>query len=121
MKMTKRHADAFAHELALARTLEQEGRMDGALHHLERAHVLGQRHVVPHVVVLWRMLRIEVRRRRAAASWGQLVRIVLGGLGSAVGKVPVGNTGGSDIGMFEELPIDADLAELMRERAGPLA
>ena len=56
-----------------------------------------------------------MRRRDLPASWGQAVRIVLGALGSAVGRVPVGNTGGTDISMFARLPIDPELAKLLED------
>jgi hypothetical protein len=61
------------------------------------------------------MFVIAGRRRDVAAAWGQAMRIVLGALGSALGKVPVGNTGGSDISMFARLPIDPELARFMDE------
>jgi hypothetical protein len=115
--MNARHRNAFEGEMARARELRGARRLEEALAHLERAHVLGQRHVVPHVRVHASMLALAVRQRDAAGAWGQLVRMVLGALGSAVGRVPIGNTGGSDISMFKELPIDPELSELMGEGA----
>lgn len=47
------------------------------------------------------------------AVFGQTVRIVLGMLGSAVGIVPVGNTGGTDISMFKRMPIDPELQNII--------
>ena len=47
------------------------------------------------------------------AALGQTVRILLGILGSAVGVVPVGNTGGTDIGMFKRMPIDPELQNII--------
>jgi hypothetical protein len=41
------------------------------------------------------------------------VRIVLGVLGSAVGVVPVGNTGGTDISMFKRMPIEPELQRII--------
>jgi hypothetical protein len=104
---------AFEREMSAARECERKGRLDDAIHHLERAHVLGQLHVVPHTRTHWRMFVIASRRRDLPASWGQAVRIVLGAVGSAVGRVPVGNTGGTDISMFKRLTIDPELAKLM--------
>ena len=46
------------------------------------------------------------------AALGQTVRILLGILGSAVGVVPVGNTGGTDIGMFKRMPIEPELQNI---------
>jgi hypothetical protein len=110
---------AFEAEMASAERSIQAGRLDHATHHLERAHVLGQRYVMPHVRSHWAMFRIAVKRRSPADGLGQAVRIVLGALGSAAGTVPLGNTGGTDISMFARLPIDPELAQLIeRDRAG---
>lgn len=108
---------AFVAEISQAKGLIAEGQRDAAFVHLERAHVLGQLDVVPHVQVHWLMFKIEVSRRRPWAAVGQLLRIALGGLGSAVGLVPVGNTGGSDISMFKRLPIAPDLQDVTDGRA----
>jgi hypothetical protein len=113
MKMKLGQERAFAEELALAREAMREGRLEGAFRNLERAHVLGQRHVGAHVRVHALMLALELRRGRPGAACGQLVRIVLGALGSAVGRVPAGNTGGTDISMFRRMPIDPALGRLM--------
>jgi Protein of unknown function (DUF3703) len=104
---------AFDDEISLGRMLIGKGELEAGFHHLERAHVIGQSFVVPHVVSHWLMLRVELRRRRAAAIAGQAVRIVLGMLGSAVGVVPVGNTGGTDISMFKRLPIEPGLKNII--------
>lgn len=100
----------FEGEMARARSLYSQDKLGEAFSHLETAHVLGQRHVVPHVRSHWWMLRIGLRRRSIREVWGQAVRIVLGALGSAVGVVPTGNTGGTDISMFARLPVAPGLA-----------
>lgn len=100
---------AFDAELARADDSIARGELDAAFAHLERAHVLGQDLVVPHVRSHGRMLALELRRRRPAAAFGQAVRVVLGALGSALGSVPAGNTGGSDVGLFRRMPIDPEL------------
>jgi hypothetical protein len=63
---------------------------------LETAHVLGERHVVPHFRSQWLMPKIGLGRRSVISViqvFGQVVRIALGALGSAVGLVSIGNTG----------------------------
>ena len=104
---------AFDREMSLARERERQGLLDEAFRHLERAHVLGQLHVLPHAHVHWRMFLMALRMRDLPAAWGQALRIVLGALGSALGRVPVGNTGGTNISMFARLPIEPELARLM--------
>lgn len=89
------------------------GDLEGAFHHLERAHVIGQAFVAEHAKAHWLMFRLEIRRRRAAAVLGQAVRLVLGVIGSTIGVVPIGNTGGTDISMFKRLPIAPELQEII--------
>ena len=85
--------------------------------YLERAHVLGQHEVGPHVQVHWLMFRMAFAARDVGATLGQAARIVLGALGSAVGIVPTGNTGGTDISMFKRMPIDPELERIMRDES----
>ena len=93
----------------------RERRHDEAFARLERAHVLGQARVRPHVIAHWLMLVVALRRREPLAAAGQIMRILLGALGSALGSVPTGNTGGSNVSMFRRMPIDPELARIMRD------
>ena len=104
---------AFKSEIARAKSLVASGDLEAGFARLERAHVIGQQYVLPHITSHWLMFRVEWRRRRIAAVLGQLMRIVLGALGSAIGVVPTGNTGGTDISMFKRLAIDADLQHII--------
>ena len=110
---------AFDNEIALAKEFIEKGELEAGFAHIERAHVIGQAFVVPHARSHWLMLKVEVRRRRPIAVFGQTVRIVLGVLGSAVGVVPVGNTGGSDISMFKRMPIEPELQNIIDGGAPP--
>jgi hypothetical protein len=105
---------AFEADMATAERFIQAGQLDRAMRHLERAHVLGQNHVVPHVRSHTAMFRIAVKRRSVADGRGQAARILLGAIGSAVGIVPTGNTGGTDLSMFARLPIDPEIAAQIR-------
>ena len=106
---------AFQKEIVSARALMRQNECDEAFVHLERAHVLGQRNAAAHVLSHWLMLRIAVHRRDPAAMAGQAARIVLGAIGSLLGSVPTGNTGGTDISMFKRLPIEPELLKIMEE------
>lgn len=103
----------LADEISLARALLCTGDHESAMRHLERAHVLGQSFIGPHVMVHGLMLRVAVARRDAGAALGQIARMVLGAIGSLVGVLPLGNTGGSDVSMFRAMPIPPDLARLL--------
>ena len=104
---------AFDNEITLAKELIAKGELEASFPHLERAHILGQAFVVPHAMTHWLMLKVEFRRRRVRAVMGQIVRVVLGVVGSAVGVVPVGNTGGTDISMFKRMPIEPELQNII--------
>jgi Protein of unknown function (DUF3703) len=110
---------AFNNEIARAKEFIARGELEAGFAHLERAHVIGQAFVAPHARSHWLMLKVEFRRRRAAAAFGQGVRIFLGVLGSAVGVVPVGNTGGSDVSMFKRMPIEPELQNIIDGGAPP--
>ena len=110
---------AFETEIAQAKALIAGGELEAGFAHLERAHVIGQAFVAPHARSHWLMLLFEIQRRRPVAALGQVVRLVLGILGSAVGKVPVGNTGGSNVSMFKRMPIAPELQDIIDGRAPP--
>jgi hypothetical protein len=108
------HRELLSKELSLARRSMREAKYEDAFRHLERVHVLGQRFVRWHVVSHWLMLKVALHRGEISAALGQAIRIVLGAIGSAVGRVPVGNTGGSDVNMFRRMPIAPDLQAAMQ-------
>lgn len=110
---------SFETEMVNAESFIQAGLLDAAMASLETAHVLGQGHVTPHVRTHWAMLRIAARRRLLADACGQVMRIILGAVGSAVGLVPTGNTGSSAVNMFQRMPIDTRVAALLeRDKKG---
>ena len=113
--MNAPHEELLKQEVRLARELTTQGKLDDAFLHLERAHVLGQAQLRWHVLAHWLMLKIAVRRHQGIAATGQAVRIVLGAIGSAVGRVPKGNTGGSNVSMFARMPIEPDLLRVMKD------
>jgi hypothetical protein len=100
---------AFERELQAASDLLRQRRRADAFRALERAHVVGQHQVLPHVLTHALMLRIELARGNVLAALGQALRIVLGAVGSAIGVVPRGNTGGTNVSMFKSMPIAPDL------------
>ncbi len=104
---------AFNAEVQCAKRAFAEDRLDAAFLHFERAHVLGQWYVKPHLITHLGMLHIGWRRRDLHEIFGQLLRIPGGMIGSAIGRVPRGNTGGSRISAFQSLPIPPDLKELL--------
>jgi len=86
---------AFNAEVQRAERALANDDLADAFAHLERAHVLGQWYVKPHVMTHLGVLRVGWRRRDLREIFGQLLRIPGGMIGSAIGRVPRGNTGGS--------------------------
>ncbi len=76
--------------------------------HLERAHILAQRHTAWHVRVHLRMLGHGWRCRDVREIIGQSFRIVAALLFSRI-WVPAGNTGGANVSAFRPMPIPTDL------------
>ena len=111
-----RRIEAFEAAMAEAARHRSAGDAKGAFEALERAHVLGQLDFVPHLRVHWQMLRAGwvVGDRREVA--GQLMRIALVPVGHLVGRLPVGNTGGSNVSAFKPMAIPPDLERLIEDR-----
>ena len=78
---------------------------------LERVHIVSQPFLGPHLASHGAMLGFAIRRRDWNEVLGQMVRIILAPLGSLTGRLPVGNTGRSNVSAFAPMPIPADLAE----------
>ncbi|MFL5303184.1 MAG: DUF3703 domain-containing protein [Anaeromyxobacteraceae bacterium] len=81
--------------------------------HLHEVAVFDRGFSGAHVRSHWLMLRLALHRREPAAMLGQAARIVLGAVGSLVGSVPTGNTGGTNISMFKRLPIEPELLTII--------
>ena len=117
--MNPSRSAVFNQEIAMAKEFIARGELEAGFAHIERAHVIGQAFIVPHARSHWLMLKVEIQRRRPLAAFGQVIRIVLGVLGSAVGFVPIGNTGGSDVSMFKRMPIPPELQNSLDRDAPP--
>src|SRR3546814_19509500 len=77
--------------------------------HLERAHVVSQTHLWPHMQSHWKMLQLAVRLRDGREVVGQLFRLALAPLGNLTGRMPIGNTGRSNVSAFRKMQLPADL------------
>lgn len=105
---------AFDRECRLAQERRQEGQLVAAFAHLERAHILSQRHPWPHFKTHWLMWLIAFRGRRWPDLLGQPPRMLAALIFSRL-WVPIGNTGGANVSAFRPMPVPADLAQLLRE------
>ncbi len=120
-------AAAFRHEMDAARAAWSAGEHDAAFAFLERAHILGQRHFVPHVLSHIWMLRVGLKRRDRREIVGQLLRLAATVPGALIGWVPAGNTGGANVPALRPLPIPSEFkhhfvgANVVRAVTGRLA
>lgn len=105
---------AYRTELAAADAASIAADFDAAFHHLERAHILGQRRTRAHVKAHWLMLRLGA----SVGDWrevaGQALRIVAAALFSRI-WVPLGNTGRARVGAMKPMPLPGDLRQLLEE------
>ncbi len=85
--------------------------------HLERAHILGQKYPFAHTFVHWKMLQFGFKIKNGREILGQLPRLIVGGVKSFVGKVPVGNPGGANVPPMKPFPIEKEL-QVIFEKAG---
>lgn len=104
---------AFEKEMRGASEKLRAGDDVGAFRHYERAHVLGQLFVGPHVRSHLGMLRIGWGRRDVREIVGQLLRLPGAVVGSTIGRVPVGNTGGANVSAFTPMEIPEDLERML--------
>lgn len=105
--------EAWENELRTTRERQAAGGLSAAFHHLERAHILGQRSTRAHVRVHWEMLRIGRLRGDRREVIGQIFRLIAAALFSRI-WVPEGNTGGANVNAFRTMPISPDLLRLLK-------
>ena len=107
---------AFTNEWQLAQAARRAGDFDRAFHHLERAHILGQRRTWLHVKSHLGMLQVGWQRRDATEIFGQLVRIAAAAVFSRI-WVPVGNTGRAHVSATKPMEVPPDLQTLLNDLA----
>ena len=100
-------------ELNAAQEADQAGDPLSAFRHLERAHVLGQRSTVLHVLVHMKMLMWGLRHRNRREVMGQVTRLIGAATKTWVGLIPQGNTGGASVSAFKSMAMPDDLACLI--------
>ena len=83
--------------------------------HLERAHILGQPYPVAHSIVHWKMLCFGIKTKNPGEVAGQIPRLIVGGIKSFVGKIPTGNSGGSNVPALQAMEIPEDLMEIIEK------
>lgn len=111
--MKKKLKDAFKHEMKLAKNLFSEENYKQCYVHLERAHILGQRNYIPHVISHYWMYKVGIKQGDIREVSGQIVRMIMS-VFSLINLVPLGNTGRARISPIKPMQIPEDLAEFFR-------
>jgi hypothetical protein len=104
----------FEKELQLSRITFSKGYLKEAWRHLERAHILGQAWPVQHTKAHWRMVCFAFRIKNGKEILGQIPRLLVGGVKSFIGEIPVGNTGGADVPPLKPMEIPDDLLQILK-------
>lgn len=115
LRMPESFKQAYLVELNKYREAKKQNLFDKAWSFLERAHIIGQYHPVPHTAMHWRMLVFAVGRLNVREILGQLLRLSVGWLGSLMNRIPVGNTGGANVPILASMPIPSDLESLLSD------
>lgn len=115
IKMPNALKPYFQHELSCYELACTKDDFSQAWVHLERAHVLGQAYPREHSAVHWKMLRFGIRIKSKKEVLGQIPRLLVGGVKSFVGVIPLGNTGGANIPPLKSLPIQPELKQIFKQ------
>ena len=99
-------------ELEKYRIEYSNGNLRSAWHHLERAHIIGQKYPYAHSYVHWKMLQFGLKIKSVKEISGQVPRLIFGGVKSFVGKIPVGNPGGANVPALKPFPIEKELQDI---------
>lgn len=104
---------AYKRELALASQARNARELDVAVTHLERAHILGQRYLLPHLRTHWLLFAVASQRVDTREMVGQIVRLAAVVPGYLTGWVPKGNTGSAKVSALLPMPPPTDLVPLV--------
>lgn len=104
----------YRKELELYKVELEKENLQVAWRHLERAHILSQPWPREHSYVHWLMLKFGFRIKSAREITGQIPRLLIGGVKSFVGRIPIGNTGGANVPPLQPMEIPEDLAAILK-------
>lgn len=85
---------------------------------LERAHILSQPLLIPHLRVHGWMLLHALRSGDIREVAGQALRLALSPLGAVTGRIPAGNNGRARVSAFVPMPIPPDIQAILARAMG---
>jgi hypothetical protein len=92
-------------KLSEANKLFKNNNDDAGFKALEDAHVIGQYSTFYHTQVHYEMLTFGLKRKDLKEVLGQILRLIGALTKTAIGLLPDGNTGGSNVSPFKAMPI----------------
>ena len=101
---------AYRHEIAMMKSALLTCDEKAALRHVVRAHILGQRYLIPHLTSHAWMMRMAWKRRDTVDAMGQLRRLLFTFPAWLIGWVPVGNPGLTSVSPLRPVSMSQDLA-----------
>ncbi len=103
----------YKKELEAVKDNLQINNLNMAWNHLERAHIIGQKYPYEHTFVHWKMLQFGIKTKSIKEVIGQIPRLLVGGVKSFVGHIPVGNTGRANVPPLKMMKIPKDIQEII--------
>lgn len=101
-------------ELVAAAVARRAQNVSLSWEHLERAHILSQPSARLHTRVHVAMLVSALALVDLHETYGQLVRLLVAGIGSLLGRYPLGNTGRARVPISQPMPVPTDLQLILR-------
>lgn len=111
--MPKKLIPFYQKELEAAKANLSCNNLQQSWYYLERAHIIGQKYPYEHTYVHWKMLQFGFKIKSAKEVIGQIPRLLVGGVKSFVGYIPVGNTGGASVPPLKPMEIPKDIQEII--------
>ena len=103
----------YKKELEAVKDNLQADNLNMAWYHLERAHIIAQKYPYEHTFVHCKMLQFGIKIKSTKEVVGQIPRLLVGGVKSFVGYIPVGNTGGANVPPLKSMEIPNDLKQIL--------
>jgi hypothetical protein len=104
--------EAIEAGLVSAKQSAQAGDLAGAWAALERAHIVSQPALRPHLRVHCAMLDLAIANGDLGEAFGQITRLALAPLGHVLGRTPWGNSGRATESKFARAALPEDIARL---------
>ena len=117
IKMPNKLIPFYQKELEIFKDNLQQDNLQNAWCHLERAHIIAQKYPCEHTSVHWKMLQFGIKIKSSKEVIGQIPRLLVGGVKSFVGHIPVGNTGGANVPPLKTMEIPEDIQEILKLNA----